>query len=462
MADVVWSWSELCSALGLQVVDGPDVLGITNDSRNISSGDLFVALSGSPRPEFNIFEDSGRDGHDYIEDAVANGACGVLVHTMVDPDVQHLLVSDTLDAIWQCADHRRKQLSCPVVAVTGSSGKTTFKEFLAQVVNGTASEGSFNNHIGVPISLMRTPVSANNAIYEIGTNHPGEIKRLSGLVSPTIAVCLNVQDAHIGNFRSKDALLEEKLSIFSGLSADGVAVVPSDLAEATGHRLKQGQRLRTFGQESSCDVQFSVRSFSRVEISNADESVEVEIPGGGSHRAETLAAVACVLLELGKPLSDLSIKKYDLPPGRGRRFNLGRTILIDESYNANPSSMKAALAQFSDSSPVRKLAILGDMNELGERSDAFHADLKNHITGIDAIVTVGERIRKLTEVVPESQLVQHFDGANDDCLNWCLSHVRNYEVVLVKGSNTVFWTSNFCQKLVEKLGSKTPSSATPL
>ena len=129
MADVVWSWSDLCSALGLKVVDGPDVLGITNDSRNVSSGDLFVALSGSPRPEFNIFEDSGRDGHDYIEDAVANGACGVLVHTMIDPDVQHLLVSDTLDAIWQCADYRRKQLSCPVVAVTGSSGKLPSRSF---------------------------------------------------------------------------------------------------------------------------------------------------------------------------------------------------------------------------------------------------------------------------------------------------------------------------------------------
>ena len=148
-----------------------------------------------------------------------------------------------------------------------------------------------------------------------------------------------------------------------------------------------------------------------------------------------------------------SIKKYDLPPGRGRRFNLGKTVLIDESYNANPSSMKAALAQFSDSSPVRKLAILGDMNELGEQSDAFHVDLKNHISGIDAIVTVGKRIRKLTEVVPGSQLVQHFDGANDDCLNWCLSHVCNYDAVLVKGSNTIFWTSNFCQKLSEKLGS---------
>ena len=145
------------------------------------------------------------------------------------------------------------------------------------MVDGIASEGSFNNHIGVPVSLMRTPVSANNAIYEIGTNHPGEIKRLSGLVRPTIAVCLNVQDAHIGNFGSKEALLEEKLSIFSGLGTHGVAVVPSDLAEATGHHLKQGQRLRTFGVDSSCDVQLSMKSSSEVEISNADDSVEVEI-----------------------------------------------------------------------------------------------------------------------------------------------------------------------------------------
>lgn len=451
MSQVLWTWSDLCTALDLSNVDGPDIHGVTTDSRSVEKGDLFVALSGAPRPEFNVFEDSGRDGHSFVTDAVANGACGVLVHEETKDETPHLLVGDTLDAMWKAAKYRRRELACPVVAVTGSSGKTTFKDLLNQVVKGYCSSGSFNNHIGVPISLMRTPKDSSSAIYEIGTNHLGEIGKLTELVNPTVAVCLNVQEAHIGNFKSKAALREEKLSIFSGLVPDGIAIAPYELGEFITGKVTAKQRLITFGTEPAADVSYSLSSPYEARISIDEISIDVTIPGGGAHRAATLCAIAAVLHGLEMSLDPLLHLEEQLPRGRGNSIKIGTTTLIDESYNANPSSMKAALKHFGESKFERKLAILGDMNELGEESDLFHTELVGFVNEIDAVVVVGEKIRSITDKLPAEKVLEQFEQASDECLDYCASKVAEFDGVLVKGSNTIFWTRNFCEELGTRL-----------
>lgn len=457
MSKVLWTWSELCTALDLSNVEGPDIQGVATDSRSVEKGDLFVALSGAPRPEFNVFEDSGRDGHSFVDDAVTNGAYGVLVHEETDGETPHLLVGDTLDAMWEVAGYRRKELNCPVIAVTGSSGKTTFKDLLNQIVKGYCSSGSFNNHIGVPISLMRTPKDSFSAIYEIGTNHPGEIAKLTELVNPTVAVCLNVQEAHIGNFKNKAALREEKLSIFSGLVSEGIAVAPFELGEFVANALTANQRLLTFGTEASAVVKYSLLSPYEVRISTDEKSIDMVIPGGGAHRAATLCALAAVLQGLEVSLDLLLQLEDQLPRGRGNSTKIGATTLIDESYNANPSSMKAALRHFGETGFERKLAILGDMNELGEESDSFHTELAGFVDDMDAIVVVGEKIRSITENLAAEKVLAQFDQATDECLDYCVSKISEFDGVLVKGSNTIFWTRNFCERLIARLSEPTDS-----
>ena len=452
MSDILWTWEDLCKGLGKPETKGPNVTGITVDSRKVKSGDLFIALSGAPRPEFNIFDQSPRNGHDFVEAAVENGAVGALVSEPVEESIPHILVEDSLDALWRLARYRRKQINYPVIAVTGSSGKTTFKEMLNQILNGSAAEGSFNNHLGVPLSIVRASTSAPSVVLEIGTNHPGEIEKLASLATPDIAVCLNVQEAHIGNFGSRQNLLQEKLSIFNGLGIAGIAVVPSDLKEDAVRVISENHRLMTFGHGPSDDVTYSVIEDDLVEISTSQGVIRSAVPGGGSHRAQTLAAVAAVVQGLDLPLTRLKDTEFDLPAGRGQQFKLGSTILIDDSYNANPSSMQASLFQFQQSRFKRKLAILGDMNELGDDSETYHRELVNQVEGIDAVVTVGSKIAILKDLLPSH--VAHFDIVDSACVDWCNSHAEEYQAILVKGSNTVFWTSNFCQKLRVRFSGK--------
>jgi len=221
----------LRSAVGLDPVAGPDVAGISIDSRTLRPGDLFVALRGDPGPRFFASHRSDRDGHDFVADAIEAGAVGVLVDREVDAGVSALHVEDTLDGLWQVAAARRGKFPGKVVALTGSSGKTTLKNFLADALGAFASEGSQNNHIGVPLSLARTSVSDMPAVYELGTNHPGEIGPLSQLVTPDVAVVLNVSPAHIEYFKDTDAddKADVREVILSGFGRDNVQSVTNGL-----------------------------------------------------------------------------------------------------------------------------------------------------------------------------------------------------------------------------------------
>lgn len=443
----LWYWPDLCSALGVPSVDGPGIDAIGIDSRITRSGDLFVAISGKARPEFNIFESSGRDGHTFVASAIESGAAGVMVHDGSDYPIPTLECEETLDGLWRIATYRRNQIRCPVIGLTGSSGKTTLKGFLREAIHGYASEGSLNNHLGVPISMSNTPVDADVAIYEIGTNHPGEIAVLSKLVRPDIAVLLNVHPAHIGNFTDMDALRREKLSISEGLGNSGTLVIPTEFAN---HELVENATYRTVthGNEPAADVRFRILGDDSVEIQSAKETIALPIPGGGEHRAATLCTAAATLVAMKVPLTALKRIQGDLPKGRGNLKTISDMVFVDESYNANPASMKEALKTLASSRAARKIAIVGTMNELGEESARFHRDLVPEFVGIDRVICVGEFMQEVFDNLTEQQKWIYCDEPGNQLIDACLKELKAGDRILIKASNSVFWKRDFADNLM--------------
>ena len=440
----LWTWEALCFAVGLDPWEGPDVAGISIDSRTLKAGDLFVALHGDPGPRFYSSHRSDRDGHDFVADAIKAGAVGVLVDREVDAEISALHVEDTLDGLWQIAAARRGNYPGKVVALTGSSGKTTLKNFLASALDTFASEGSQNNHIGVPLSLARTPVSDGPAVYELGTNHPGEIGPLSQLVTPDVAVVLNVSPAHIEYFDNIDALRREKLAIVEGLSPNGTLV----LADDPDLTVPSGIDSLRFGHDSSADVCIVNETQDWVALDTPSGRIEMDIPGGGKHRAMTLAAASAVLFALGEPPRLLErIRASSIPEGRGNRISCGRITLIDDSYNANPASMRAALEVLAGSEGGRRIAVLGDMLELGEDSTNYHRELQAHMNGIDGVVCVGKRMRALDACLDRERRMNHFEQADRALIDYLLSVTRSGDVLLVKGSRGIFWSQGFVASL---------------
>ena len=448
----LWSYQALASAVGVvgaEGAEGPDVFGISIDSRLTEPGDLFVALSGDPGPRFQPSTRSDRDGHDYARSAVEKGAVAVLAHRDGDYGAPTLMMKDTLDGLWDIGRAARRRLDGPAVAVTGSSGKTTFKSFAAAALGAFATSGSLNNHIGVPLSLGRTRRDADAAVFEIGTNHPGEIEPLSRLVEPDIAVLLNVHPAHIENFGTLEAIRREKVSIARGLRPGGVFVHPAGLAP------DHDGRCVTFGTEPKADVRLVGIDGNTAEIESSAGRVRVPIPGGGAHRGMSVCAVAAVLVALEVPLGLLDrLQRLDVPRGRGDRIEVAGVTIIDESYNANPASMAATLDAFSGE-PPRRLAILGDMRELGPDTPRYHAELATHCNGLEGVFCVGDAIGELYEALPASMRCGASERADAAFAEYCAARLQAGDRVLVKGSNTVFWTNGFVAALVEAVKRRT-------
>ena len=447
---VLWTWPELCAAIGAALVDGPAVRGIDIDSRRLVPGDLFVALSGDPGPRFPGARRTDRDGHDYLDAAFSAGAAGALVHRDEPAGGPCLLVRDTLDGLWDLGRAARGRMTGQVAAVTGSSGKTTAKTFLAQALDASATPGSLNNHLGVPLSLARTPADARFAVYEIGTNHPGEIAPLARLVRPDVAVVLNVHPAHIAFFDDIDALRCEKLSIAEGLRRGGTLVC-LDALDRTG--VPPGTSVLTFGETAEADVRLTGFDGTHAMIATPSGPVRAEVPGGGIHRALSLAAVAAVLVAFDEsPDAIANIAGDAVPAGRGNRVEAGGVTLIDDSYNANPASMAAALRGLVEQRDGRRtVALLGEMLELGEDSERLHAALVPLCAEIDRVLCVGEGMRAVHQgLVPERRLgfVASPDALDVDAV---VDALAPGDIVLLKGSNGVFWARDFATALCNAL-----------
>ena len=452
---ILWTYPELAVALGQASAAGSDISGIGIDSRQIAPGDLFVALKGDPGPRFTATSRSNRDGHDFIADAVAKGAAAVLAHRAGSYGAPTLLVEDTLDGLWQLGRAARQRLAGPVVAVTGSSGKTTAKGFLAAALDGFATAGSLNNHIGVPLSLARAPRQATAAVVEIGTNHPGEIGPLARLAAPDVAVLLNVGPAHIENFGSLDAIRREKAAIAGGLGSGGTLVRAASVA------VDFPGRTITFGAaEEAADVRLlgvgeGPGEGAVAELATASGTIAAPVPGGGMHRAQSVAATAAVLLALDLPLARLDrLAVLAVPRGRGNTLEAGGVMIVDESYNANPASMAATLRAFAGGAEKvrgRRIAILGDMLELGDDAPAYHAALAQHCTGISGVFCVGERMGALYDALPSAQRLSQASAASDALAARCARILQPGDAVLVKGSNGIFWAAGFVAALAAAL-----------
>jgi len=459
----LWRWSELVrvmNALRGAPATGPDLHGVAIDSRRVRSGDLFVALTGAVPPPFHG-ESSGRDGHDFVADAAARGAAGALVAHPCQAGIPELHVADTFDGLWRLGRAGRERAGARIFAVTGSSGKTTAKGMLGAALGGFAAgvhsaEGSFNNHLGVPLSLARLPATASAGVFELGMNHPGEIAPLARLVRPHVALVLNVLPVHLAGVGDLEAVRREKLSLAAGLAAGGTLVVPEDLAV---HDVPRGVRRLTFGTEAAADVRLErdadaprAEPTARIRLPDG-RRLALEIPGGGVHRALTATAVlACVIADGRDPQAAAErLAATELPRGRGDRIEIAGVTLIDESYNANPVSTRHALDALASARAGRRLALLGDMLELGEAERAYHRELAQACRGLDGVWCIGERMQALYDALPARLRAGRAESCETLDLDALAAALAPGDLLLIKGSNRLFWKHGTVAGLCERL-----------
>ena len=386
----LWTSSALASATSGRLTAPFAATGVSIDTRTLVPGDLFVALVGDS------------DGHAHAEAALDKGAAGVLIHRAdaVPATAPALVVDDTLAALHAIGAAGRARFTGCVIAITGSVGKTTTKEMLraalAPLGATHAAEASYNNHWGVPLTLARLPPDAAFCVAEIGMNNPGEIEPLARLVRPHVAVITSIAAAHIGHLGSLEAIADEKAAILRGLEPGGVAVLPADTPLLP--RLRTDARTVTFGRTAGVDIHLAGET---VSLGGRDLALALAAPG--EHMALNAAAALATLAALGlDPQASLpALCAFRPLRGRGLQRRLGPILLLDESYNANGASVRAALGVLRDMPGARRLAILGDMLELGEFAPAEHAGLAQDVAAsADLLYACGPLMRHLFEAVP--------------------------------------------------------------
>lgn len=444
----LWTSDEIVAATRGQLT-GPafEVKGISIDSRTVEPGDLFIALKGP-----------NHDGHDFAVTAAEAGA-HLLIHQDVDlPDgASAIRVEDTFAALYYLANAARIRTSAQIIAVTGSVGKTGTKEALKAVFSRFgathAPVGSFNNHWGVPLTLVRMPRDSDFAIFEIGMNHAGEIRPLSQLVRPHLALITTIAPVHLEHFSHLDDIARAKAEIFEGLVHGGQAVLPydspyfgllSDFALGNGASNVVG-----FGEDGRAQSH-TVKAHPHPDCTCASavidgQALTFKLGLPGRHLLSNALAVLTAAKLMGGDLAQaaLALAELEPPEGRGRRFSIalasGRFTVIDESYNASPPSMRAALETMAGLKPEgngRRIAVLGDMLELGPSSGRLHTGLGADLeaANIHHAILVGPHMGLLHKQLPAAIRARAFQSA-DDAAERVASIVRAGDIVMIKGSN---------------------------
>ncbi|WP_257169377.1 UDP-N-acetylmuramoyl-tripeptide--D-alanyl-D-alanine ligase [Bradyrhizobium sp. SRS-191] len=457
MTKVLWTVAEAARALGL-TGDYPDtpIDFVTQDSRAVKPGSLFVALSGTPSGGFVSSFASSRDGWEFAANAEQAGAVAMIVPHRIDGiTAPQLVVPDTLiDGLWALARAARARFHGPVIGLTGSAGKTSTKEFIAAYPGASASPSSFNNFWGVPLTLCNADPSASVWVVEMGMNQKGEIARLTELSQPTVALVVNVQPVHLEKLGSLEAIRQEKVSIAIGLPADGILVLPADLAapEWTGKAIRFGggaevRELSHSSRGESWDVTADI----------AGRQVTFALTPGAPHRLHNALAALASVAAAGLDPAQLApaLGHVGIMTGRGVEQSVGDIVLIDDSFNGNPASMAAALDSLQ-ARPVRgrRIAIIGDMLELGDDAPAYHAQMAGHLAGIDGVYCVGPLMRHLFDNLPEAKrLGWHEDPVTLDAGALAALLVPG-DAVVIKGSKKIFWVNKFVSKLAAALQSR--------
>jgi UDP-N-acetylmuramoyl-tripeptide--D-alanyl-D-alanine ligase len=469
---VLWSGAELVAATGGRPIGGmPNaVLGISIDTRSLAPGDAFFAIKGDTM-----------DGHDFATAAIKAGASVLVVAEGKLPALGRLtapmiVVPDVLAALEKAGVAARARSRARIIAVTGSAGKTSTKEALrrglAAVGKVHASAASFNNHWGVPLTLARMPEDCDYAIFEIGMNHEGEIRPLVKLVRPHVAIVTLIAAAHLGHFHSLEDIARAKAEIFEGVEPGGAALINRDdehfdlLARLA--RDVAVEKVVGFGENAAADYRLTNLSL------HADHSLISALIGGkeivarigvpGRHIVQNALAVLGAADIAGADVEKVALALDGLTAeaGRGRRHVLkhprGPITLIDESYNANPASMKAAIALL-EATPVkgggRRIAVLGDMLELGEHSSRLHSALAELIVpaSADIVMLAGPEMKSLAQVLHGDRCVE-YRGTAEDLKPLLIETVGPGDVIMVKSSKGIGFS-----KLVDALIRQFPAGA---
>jgi len=451
----LWTSAAIAKATGGAASAPFEASGVAFDSREVAPGDLFVALKGE-----------SADGHDFIPKALAAGAAGLLVDRDVDgPCVK---VADTTRGLDDLGIAARGRTQAKIVGVTGSAGKTGVKEALFSAFDrmsfGAAHRSlkSYNNHVGVPLSLARMPQETRYGVFEMGMNHEGELRALTRLVRPHVALVTTIAPAHIEYFGSEEKIAQAKAEIFEGLVEGGVAIIPADsphaplLADVAG---RHAARVVRFGRGQDADVRLieeipaeggGTRVAARVR--GASLSFTVGMPG--RHWVSNALAVLAAVEAVGGDLAQAGLALAELTglPGRGARRPVrtadgGEALIIDEAYNANPASMAATLEQLGREPGRRRVAILGAMKELGGLSDSLHAGLADAVRSahVDFALLVGEEMAPLADALAGTIPVELVKNSNQ-AIEIASQSIRDGDVLLVKGSNSIGLS-----RLVERL-----------
>jgi UDP-N-acetylmuramoyl-tripeptide--D-alanyl-D-alanine ligase len=457
-AKPLWTVAEVARALGLKEKFPDTAIDfVTQDSRLVKPGSLFVALSGTPSGGFVSSFASARDGWEFAANAESSGAVAMIVpHRIEGVAVPQLIVKDTLiDGLWTLGRAARARYKGPVIGLTGSAGKTSTKEFIAAYPRAFASPSSFNNFWGVPLTLCNGDPAASVWVVEMGMNQVGEISRLSELTRPTVALVVNVQPVHLEKLGSLEAIRREKVSIAQGLPDDGLLVLPTDVNAPEW----KGKIIRFGGNSEVREVKHTARGESWDVTADVNgKQISFALTPGAPHRLHNaLAALASIYAanldaaSLAPELNDVGIMT-----GRGVEQTVAGATLIDDSFNGNPASMVAALDSLK-ARPVakgRRIAILGDMLELGDEAPSYHTGLAKHLEGIDGVYCVGPLMHHLYALLPKGKgLGWHEDPATLEPQQ-VASLLRGGDVVVVKGSKKMFWVNKFVPRLVAALQAK--------
>ncbi|MBX5164967.1 MULTISPECIES: UDP-N-acetylmuramoylalanyl-D-glutamyl-2,6-diaminopimelate--D-alanyl-D-alanine ligase [unclassified Rhizobium] len=448
----LWTTEDMIAAMAGRPFGTPPegITGISIDSRSITPGEAFFAIKGDRV-----------DGHDYASMATANGASLLVVSEARLPamgrlTVPMIVVEHVLAALGRLGLASRERSKARIIAVTGSVGKTTTKEMLRHVLSPSgkvhASVASFNNHWGVPLTLARMPEDTDYGVFEVGMNHPGEIRPLVAMIRPDVAIVTTIAPAHLGNFKNIKEIAAAKAEIFEGLEPGGHVVLNRDndqfnFLDRTAQSLGV-EHIHSFGQHAKAE--FRLAEFngsdenSTLWLTIGGETLEVAIGAPGRHIAENALAALGVVRIVGADMEKAIEALTTLRPekGRGKRHRLsvgsGRFTLIDESYNANPASMRAAIALLAASEPTgggRRIAVLGDMLEMGEYAQKVHTDLAVPVlaAGIEHVWLAGAEMAALKESLPESVHVEYRENTGE-LTDYVLNSVAPGDVLMVKSS----------------------------
>lgn len=410
-----------------------DIQNFEKDTRIIQKGDMYVAIKGE---KF--------DGNDFYKDAINKGAVACLMSKEPDEKIGSIvLVENTVKAIQQIAAYKRSQVDIPVVAVTGSVGKTSTKDIVAAVMSQKykvlKTQGNLNNDIGLPFTLLRLH-DENAIVVEMGMNHFGEISLLTSIAKPTLAIITNIGTAHIGNLGSRENILKAKLEILEGLQGNSVIINnDNDLLSDWAEKNKEKYNIITYGinNKNSKYVAEDIHSYEDRSEYRIDGK-EVVVPVGGEHFVLNSLCAIVVGRYFDIPMAKITegISGFELTKGRMEieKAKCGASI-INDTYNANYDSMKAAIEYLEKIEGKRKIAVLGDMKELGEYSESLHRKVGEEVKDIDILITIGELAKCIEETADVREML-HFDN-NESALEYLKKIMKKDDIILLKASNSM-------------------------